>query len=173
MQIVINIFITFFKIGAFSFGGGYAMISMIEREIVDINKWLAQSELIDIIGISQMTPGPIAINSSTFVGYKVAGFFGALAGTIGVILVSFVMITLLSKYVDKAMYASWFQGILKGIRPGVVGLILSAALSIGVKTIVDIKSAVLALFILYLIVRRKVHPILCIVIAAVCGMVFF
>lgn len=173
MKTVFSIFLTFFKIGAFSFGGGYAMISMIEKEIVDINKWLTSDQLIDIIGVAEMTPGPIAINSSTFVGYKVAGFMGALAGTVGVILVSFLMITLLSKYVDKAMTTKWFKGVLKGIRPGIVGLILAAAISIGLKAVVDIKSLLILALVLFLIVKKGIHPILCILISAVCGVLLF
>lgn len=173
MKEVISIFITFFKIGAFSFGGGYAMLSMIEQEIVVINKWLTGDQLIDIIGVAQMTPGPIAINSSTFVGYKVAGFLGATAGTIGVILVSFILITLLSRYVDKAMKTKEFKGVLKGMRPAIVGLILAASISIGLKSIVDFKSLLISGFILYLILRRGIHPIICIVISAICGILLF
>ena len=173
MKIIFDVFLTFFRIGAFSFGGGYAMISMIEKEIVDIHNWLTPDQLIDIIGVAEMTPGPIAINCSTFVGYKVAGIPGALAGTIGVILVSFILITILSKYVDKVMHENWFKGVLMGIRPGIVGLILAAAVSIGLKAIVDFKSVMILLLILYLILKRGTHPILCIVISGVLGVILY
>lgn len=173
MKMIFKIFITFFKIGAFSFGGGYAMISMIEKEIVEINNWLTSDQLIDIIGVAEMTPGPIAINSSTFVGYRVAGFFGALAGTVGVILVSFFLITLLSKHVDKAMTKEWFKGVLKGIRPGIVGLILAAALSIGKSAIIDFKSVIILCVVLYMIVKKKFHPIICIVVSALFGILLY
>lgn len=86
MKSIIELFLTFLKIGAFSFGGGYVMLPFIQREIVEGHQWLSQAEFIDVIGISQVTPGPIATNASTYVGYNVGGFWGALAGTTGVIL---------------------------------------------------------------------------------------
>ena len=82
MIILLKLFLTFFKIGALSFGGGYAMLPFMQREIIDTNSWLTISEFIDIIGISQMTPGPIAINSATFVGYKVSGIMGSIFATV-------------------------------------------------------------------------------------------
>ena len=85
------LFVTFLKIGAFTFGGGYAMIPIIEKEICDKHKWLKGEEILDIFAIAESTPGPIAINSATFVGYKVAGFFGAFCATFGVVLPSFVI----------------------------------------------------------------------------------
>ena len=90
------LFVTFFKIGAFTFGGGYAMIPIIEKEMCEKHKWLKGEEILDIFAISESTPGPIAINSATFVGYRVAGVFGSMCATFGVVLPSFIIISLIS-----------------------------------------------------------------------------
>ncbi len=90
------LFSTFFKIGAFTFGGGYAMIPLIQREIAEKRKWITEDDILDIIAIAESTPGPIAVNSATFVGYKVAGFWGAFVSTLGVVLPSFVIITVIA-----------------------------------------------------------------------------
>ncbi|NLV89566.1 MAG: chromate transporter, partial [Tissierellia bacterium] len=93
MENLIKLFISFFKIGAFSFGGGYAMLPLIKEEIIDVHGWLTNTEFIDIIAISEMTPGPIAINSATFLGYKVAGVLGSVVATIAVVLPSFIVMS--------------------------------------------------------------------------------
>ena len=95
-----TVFITFFKIGAFTFGGGYAMIPLIQRETVENHKWISDDDILDIIAIAESTPGPIAINSATFVGYKVAGFWGSFAATLGVVLPSFIIILVISYVLD-------------------------------------------------------------------------
>ena len=101
MKPVFDLFLTFMKIGAFTFGGGYAMIPLIQREVCTNKKWLKDEDILDIIAIAESTPGPIAINAATFVGYRVAGFFGAFMATLGVVLPSFVIITAIS-FVLKA-----------------------------------------------------------------------
>ena len=100
-MILLELFTAFLKIGAFGFGGGYAMLPLIEREIVTNNQWISYREFIDIIGISQMTPGPVAINSATFVGYKVAGIWGSVVATLGVVSFSFILVTIASHYIIK------------------------------------------------------------------------
>lgn len=127
-NVVLQLFITFLKIGAFTFGGGYAMIPIIKRELVENKKWINENDILDIVAIAESTPGPIAINASTFVGYKVAGFFGAFFSTLGVVLPSFVIISgisfVLNIFRDLLIvkYAFW------GIRAGVLALILHAFL---------------------------------------------
>ena len=101
MSLIIKLFFTFLKIGTFSFGGGYAMIPFIQREIITNNNWISSSTFMDIIGISQMTPGPVAINSATFVGYKVSGVFGSMAATLGVVTMSFILVSIDSKAMNK------------------------------------------------------------------------
>ena len=92
LKTLLSLFWSFFKIGAFTFGGGYAMISLIQREAVEVKKWITEDDILDIIAIAESTPGPIAINSSTFVGYKVMGFWGAFCATLGTVIPSFVVI---------------------------------------------------------------------------------
>ncbi|QEK12889.1 chromate transporter [Crassaminicella thermophila] len=173
MKVILNIFITFMKIGAFSFGGGLAMLPFIEKEMVYNHHWITSNEFVDIIAIAQMTPGPIAINSSTFVGYKAAGVKGALAGSIGVVITSFVLITILAKYFMKIKDARATKAVFKGIRPAVLGLILSAAISIGKTALIDFNSIIIAVIVFFSLKRLRFHPILGIVLAGVLGVVLY
>ncbi len=124
-----TLFCIFFKIGAFTFGGGYAMIPLISREVVDNKKWITNDDILDIIAIAESTPGPIAINSATFVGYKIAGFFGALLSTLGVVLPSFVIITIISYVLEQFQHIQAVQFAFMGIRAGVLALVIKALLS--------------------------------------------
>ena len=121
-----TLFVTFFKIGLFTFGGGYAMIPMIQREIVGNKKWITQEDVLEIVAIAESTPGPIAVNSATFVGYHVSGFWGSVLATFGVVLPSFVIITVIAKVLREfqsiraVKYAFW------GIRAGILALVFKA-----------------------------------------------
>lgn len=123
------LFVTFLKIGAFTFGGGYAMIPIIEKEICDKRKWLKGEEILDIFAIAESTPGPIAINSATFVGYKVAGFFGAFCATFGVVLPSFVIISIISLVLKEFSEYKAVKYAFVGIRAGVLALVIKALVS--------------------------------------------
>ena len=101
MNLILQILFSFLKIGAFSFGGGYAVVSFIQKEIIQGKGWLDTKEFIDIVAVAEMTPGPIAVNSSTYVGYKVAGFWGSLIGTVGVLLVPTILALIVSIYFNK------------------------------------------------------------------------
>lgn len=125
-----KLFLSFFQIGLFSIGGGYASLPLIQEQIVEINKWLTMEEYTDLITISGMTPGPIAINSSTFVGLQVGGGFGAVIATIGCVLPSCIIVVGLAVFYKKYKNLSIIQGILKGLRPAVVALIATATISI-------------------------------------------
>ncbi len=129
MKKVADLFLTFFKIGAFTFGGGYAMIPLIEREICDTKGWLTKDDLLEIVAVAESTPGPIAINSATFVGHKVKGFLGALAATFGVVLPSFVIISIISVILDQFRDIKAVNYAFMGIRAGVLALILKAMVS--------------------------------------------
>ncbi len=120
------LFVTFFKIGAFTFGGGYAMIPLIQREVCDNHKWLSDGDILDIIAIAESTPGPIAINSATFVGYRVAGFWGSAFATFGVVLPSFVIIAVLSKVISAFEDIQAVKYAFMGIRAGVLALLVKA-----------------------------------------------
>ncbi|MBK5245312.1 MAG: chromate transporter [Eubacteriaceae bacterium] len=127
------LFLTFFKIGIFTFGGGYAMIPLIEYEIVERHQWIGSKELLDVFAIAQATPGVIAVNTATFVGYKVAGFWGALLATIGVILPSFMIISIISIFFVQFQKMEWVAYAFSGIRVGVIVLILGAVINLGKK----------------------------------------
>lgn len=173
MKNLILLFWSFLKIGAFSFGGGYAMITLIEREIVDHRAWINAQEFRDIIGISQMTPGPVSINSATFVGYKIGGVLGSLCATLGVVTVSFTLVFILSHYLIKFKESKIVKSALLGMRPTLIGLIISAVLSLSKGVYSDIKSIVIALITLGLLLWDKIHPIIIIIISAVMGIIFY
>ncbi|MGL5057175.1 MAG: chromate transporter, partial [Fusobacteriaceae bacterium] len=118
-----KLFIAFFKIGLFTFGGGYAMIPLIEKEIIEENEWISREELVEIIAISQMTPGPIATNAATFVGKKVGGFSGAFIATLGVVAPSLVIITTIFMFFSQNFENIYIQKIFTGLRAGIAGMI--------------------------------------------------
>ena len=120
------VFWSFFKIGLFTFGGGYAMISVISAELVERRKWITQEDMTDMLIISEMTPGAIAVNSATFVGYRVAGVLGGILGTLGVVLPSLSIITVLSFFVHYLEEVAWLAAAFKGIQAVVVVLIVNA-----------------------------------------------
>lgn len=136
-MILIELFWAFFKIGLFTIGGGYASLPLIENEIVNAKAWLTVQEYMDIITISQITPGPIAINSATFVGTKVAGFIGAVIATLGVVAPSVIIALILAKMYYKYRNVDTMQGILAGLRPAVVALIASAGMTLLVAAILE------------------------------------
>lgn len=127
---LIKLFISFLKIGIFSFGGGYAALPIIQEEVVDLNNWLTLSEFNDLITISQMTPGPIAINSATFVGTRLAGFPGALAATLGCVLPSAIIVGTISYFYKKYKNLDAMTNILYFLRPAIVSMILIAGVQI-------------------------------------------
>lgn len=129
-MILLKLFISFLKIGAFSFGGGYAMLPLIKKEIIVVRGWLSVKEFIDILAVVEMTPGPIAINSATFLGYRVAGVLGSIVATIGVVLPSFVIILIIAHFLNKFKESPYVDWAFRGIRPVVLGLIIAASLTV-------------------------------------------
>ncbi len=166
---ILKLFISFLKIGAFSFGGGYAMLPLIRKEIIDIHGWLTTKEFIDILAVVEMTPGPIAINSATFLGYKVGGILGAVAATTAVVLPSIVIILIIAHFLTKVKDSPYVSWAFTGIRPVVLGLITSASLTVAKDAIIDIKSLILMVILFYLTSFKKLHPILVIVMAGIVG----
>ncbi|WP_125151929.1 chromate transporter [Clostridium rectalis] len=170
---VISLFLVFLKIGAFSFGGGYAMLPFIEREIVNNKGWINFQEFSDIIGISQMTPGPVAINSATFVGYKVSKVWGSIAATLGVVAISFFLVSIATHYILKFKESKIIKSSLMGMRPALIGLIISAFLSLAIESYKDFKSIIIGIIIMVLLLSKKIHPILVIVVAGVLGIIMY
>ena len=129
MNILLDLFLTFAKIGLFTFGGGYAMISMIEHNCVEKKQWITHDEMMNVTVIAESTPGPIAINCATFTGYKKAGFIGALAATLGMVVPSFTVIYLISMFLDNFLELTVVANAFKGIKIAVGILILDAAIN--------------------------------------------
>ncbi|HOI90393.1 MAG TPA: chromate transporter [Candidatus Rifleibacterium sp.] len=175
MQIYLDLFIVFFKIGLFGFGGGYAMLPLIQHEVVsEPHKWLSMADFTDIVAISQMTPGPIAINSATYVGYTVSGsVWGAVVATFAVCLPPLVIMLLISKFYLRFRENHYMEMIFAGLKPAIIGLITAAALTLmNSHNFIDYKSIVIfvAVFIATLF---KIDPIKLIIVAGISGIVLY
>ena len=142
MNILLDLFLTFAKIGLFTFGGGYAMISIIEDNCVERKKWISHEEMSNMLVVAESTPGPIAINCATYTGYKMAGFMGALIATLGMAVPSFVVIFLISMFLDHFLEITIIANAFKGIKVGVGILILNAGINM-VKKMSKKKKAVI------------------------------
>ena len=177
-MIYIQLFLSYLKIGFFGFGGGYAMLSLIQNEIVEQQGWLTASQFADIVAVSQMTPGPIAINSATYIGYTVAGFWGSVVATIAVCLPALTVMLALTKFFIKLKDNHYVHGVLMGMRPVVVGMIAAAALLLmfpkqsADATFIDHWSWILFGITLYAS-YKKINPILLIVLSGVVGIVIY
>lgn len=134
-MIYLQLLLTFMKIGLFSFGGGLAVLPLIEDELVHNLGWLSASEFVDILTLSEMTPGPIAINSATFAGNRVAGIYGGIVATLGVVLPSFIIVLTLAYLYFKYQNIDLLQGVIAGLRPAVVALIASAGVTIFISAL--------------------------------------
>ena len=178
MGVLLQLFLSYLKIGFFGFGGGYAMLSLIHSEVVVRNGWLTNGEFSDIVAISQMTPGPIAINSATYIGYEVAGFCGSVVATVAVCLPALTIMMLITRFFLRLRDNRYVQGVVMGMRPVVVGMIASAALllifphSEDGRSFIDVWSWAIFIGVLLASVK-KVNPILLIVLSAVLGVLIY
>lgn len=170
-QRYVKLFITFLKIGAFTFGGGYAMIPLIQRETIERHHWIDDQDLLDMLAIAESTPGVIAVNSATFVGYRVAGFWGALFATIGVILPSFFIILLLAGVIQQFKELQYVNYAFVGVRAGVAVLILNAVLKLSKQCPKNIFTLLVAAVAFVLVAFFSANVILVIVFAAIAGVV--
>lgn len=170
-MIYLKLFFTFFKIGLFSFGGGYAMLPLIQTEVVDVNNWIGVSEFTDIVAISQVTPGPIAVNSATYIGYTVTNnVLGSACATLGVVFPSVIIMLLICNFFFKFKNNKYVENAFVGLRPVVVGLVLSAMLLlINKETFIDYKSIIFFVLAFFATYKYKVHPILLTLTAGVLG----
>lgn len=166
---VVTLFVTFLKIGAFTFGGGYAMIPLIEREIVQKKKWISDEDILNIIAISESTPGPIAINSATFVGYKIAGFWGAICSTLGVVIPSFFVILIISVILRRFEDIQVIKYAFNGIRAGVLALIIKALISMYRQCPKNILSYIIIAASFLTVAFFKVNVLLVIVCCGIAG----
>ena len=179
-MIYLELFLTFFKIGLFTFGGGYAMLPLVQAEVATLG-WLDEATLVNFVAISESTPGPFPINLATFVGTQVGGILGAVCATVGVILPSFIVILIVAKVYDKFRKSRAVMGVMEGLKPATVGLIAAAVISVGQTALfpggisleVFTSPAIyisLAIFALMTVLAfKKAHPIIIVVISAVVG----
>jgi chromate transporter len=155
----LELFWVFFKIGLFTFGGGFAMIPLIEREVVCNKKWISQEDMCDILAVSQTFPGAVAINSATFIGFKLYRYSGALLATLGVVLPSFIIITLIASIFSFVIEISVVVAALKAISACVIALLITAAVRVGKESIKDKISPIITVLALILLLVAGIHPI--------------
>ena len=177
-KLILTLFLSFFKIGAFTFGGGYAMLSLLENEFVEKKGWLTKEEFLDMVAIAESTPGPVAINSATFIGYKTAGALGSAFATLGVVLPSFIIIYVISLFLDKFLTFTLVQSAFTGIQACVVYLIGSTGLKLFKQMQkkplpIAIMSTVLVCMIAFSILAIKFSSIIYILISGVIGIIAF
>ena len=182
-MIFVELFLTFFLIGMFTIGGGYAMLSLIQNEVVTVHAWIDETTFTDIIAISQMTPGPIGINSATYIGYEVLAnsgasqllcVMGSFTATFAVVLPSFIIVLAICKVYDKFKDHYLFKGVMTGLRPAVIGLIGTAALGLATpENFIDWKSFVLCLVAFIAIFTKKIGPFTAIGLGAVAGLILY
>lgn len=188
-MILFNLFYEFFKIGLFTIGGGYAMIPLIQ-DIVLTHGWISSNELVNFIAIAESTPGPFAVNIATFVGMNTTGLLGAFLASLGVITPGFIIILVIAKYFHTFKDNRFVKAGLMGLRPVVIGLILSAGLSIALSNLffeltkikgfsefftnhINYKGVAIFAFVFFVSKKFKLHPILLILISAALGIIFY
>ena len=171
-KLIPELFLTFFKIGAFTFGGGYAMIALIEREVAERKKYIPKEDILDIVAVAESTPGPIAINMATFVGYRTAGIAGAAAATLGVVLPSFVIIYILSFIIRQFAEFAPVKYAFCGIRAGVLALIVKAWISMFKACPKSVFSAIVAVVSFAVAAFTDISVIWVIAAAALAGLVY-
>lgn len=169
---VFAIFSSFIKIGAFTFGGGYAMIPLIQEEVVEKRKWITNKEILEIMAIAESTPGPIAVNAATFIGYKTAGFLGALGATVGVVLPSFLIIAAVSFTLRQFENLKAVKFAFEGIRAGVLALIVKALVSMYQQCPHNKISYIIAVFAFLGAAFFEINVLIVIIICAAIGLVY-
>lgn len=170
---LIKLFLSFVKIGAVSFGGGYAVIAMIQQEIVEKYGIITNQEFIDMVALSEMSPGPLAINSSTFVGLKKFGIIGAIVVTLGVILIPSLLSLIMASYYQKKSQKKMMEKLLFGIRPCIVPIILIAVIKLLPMSFVDAGSFIIAAMIAILYYFKKISPIYLIILGGSFGYIYY
>lgn len=184
-MIYLKLFLSFFQVGLFSFGGGYAALPLIEQQTIEVNGWITNQQFIDILTLSEMTPGPIAINAATFTGNQIAGLWGGVVATIGVTLPSIIIVLILAYFYFKYKSIKMVQGVIQGLRPAVVALIASAGLTIFLTAMfghselplqfsqLNIVSVVLFIVGIFLMRRYKLSPIQVMILSGISGIIIY
>ena len=187
-MIFLQLFYSFFLIGIFTLGGGYASLSLIQEQIVEKNNWLTSSEYVDLIAISQMTPGPIALNAATFVGQTTAGFAGSISATLGYVTPSFIIVITLAYFIKKSKNKEAIDIMLDTLRPSVTALIMISGFGMAFTSIlnisfeiieiikiksIDIVSLLIFTFSFFLIKKFKLNPIYIIIFSGILGIILY
>jgi chromate transporter len=173
MGFLLELFTSFFKIGAFTFGGGHAMVPLIQKEVVDEKGWIEAEDFIDILALAQTAPGPVAANTSVFVGYKLLGVPGAVWALAGTVLPSFIVILVIAMYFTKIADSAIINAAFSGIRPAVVALVAGAAINIGKTALRDLKGVGISILAFLAVTVVGIHPIPVILGSAALGYAFF
>ena len=171
MKLLLQMFLTFAKVGVMTFGGGYAMLPILQREVVENKGWATEEELMDYFAIGQCTPGVIAVNTATFIGQKLKGIFGAIFATLGVVFPSLLIISLLAGVIEAFSHLVWVQNAFGGIRVCVCVLIANAVVKLYKKAVVDIPTFVIFLLVALGSIFLPVSPVIFVLMAAVAGII--
>lgn len=171
MKVILELFFSFFKMGLFTFGGGYAMLPMLQREVVETHKWVTEDRILDYYAIGQCTPGVIAVNVATFVGVAVGGFWGGAVATFAVVLPSYIIITLISSVLEAFSSIAMVAHALAGIRVGVAVLVIAAAMKLFKKGVKGVLGYIIFLVSLLLLLFFEISPVWIVLAAGLIGVV--
>ncbi|MDD3368101.1 MAG: chromate transporter [Lachnospiraceae bacterium] len=171
MKDLIDLFLTFAKIGGFTFGGGYAMLPILQREVVEKKGWATEDELMDYYAIGQCTPGIIAVNTATFIGYRKKGILGGIVATLGCVFPSVIIISIIAAFINNFADIPWVQNVLSGIRVCVCILIFNSVVKLGKKALIDTTTWILFAIVFSLSLFTGISNILLIVAAGVAGII--
>ncbi|NLA05616.1 MAG: chromate transporter [Firmicutes bacterium] len=171
---ICSLYGSFLKIGLFTIGGGYAMIPLMEREIITGHGWLTAPQFLDIIAVAEVTPGPLAINAATFIGYRLAGVAGALAATLGVVTPSLVTLLLLGGFLSRAILDPRAERFLRGLRPALIALISAAVVTLSRAALIDLTTVLIAAGIFITAVAwRRLNPLYLVAAGALLGLLAY
>lgn len=171
MKLILDLFIAFAKVGVMTFGGGYAMIPILQREIIDNHHWAKEEEMMDYYAVAQCTPGIIAVNTATFIGHKVAGDIGGIVATLGVVFPSLIIISLLAGLINTFSDLAIVQHAFAGIRVCVIVLILNSVLKLGKAAIKDLPALIIFVLTLALSFFFNISPVILVVVCAAAGII--
>lgn len=169
MKELFTLFFTFAKIGIMTFGGGYAMLPILQKDLVENKKWITEEELMDYFAIGQCTPGIIAVNTATFIGHKRKGILGGIVSTLGVVFPSLIIISLLAGIIEDFAHIEWVQHALSGVRICVCVLIINAVMKLFKKAIIDWKTLALFLIVAIGSFFTSISPVFFVIMSAICG----
>ncbi|MFW6022997.1 MAG: chromate transporter [Halanaerobiaceae bacterium] len=171
-MLLVELFLTFMKIGVFTFGSGYAMLALAEKEVVEIQKWLSIEEFTDAVSLAEITPGPIMVNLATFVGTKLKGTSGAIIASLGLIIPPIIALIIITRLYMNYQNNKIVGKIFSGLRPAVIGLIVTVVIKLGRATFLDIKSILISIGTIFCILLG-LHPIIAVVGAGIVGVILF